>query len=87
VLAIGRASLDQGWVGVTAVEVDPEHRRRGLAVHVMRGLLGWAGEAGVADAYLQVADENAPALALYGRIGFGLHHRYHYRLVPPAEPR
>ena len=86
VLAIGRASLDQGWVGVTAVEVDPAHRRRGLAVHVMRGLLGWAAEAGVADAYLQVADENAPALALYGRIGFGLHHRYHYRLVPPAEP-
>jgi len=82
VLAIGRASLHQGWVGVTAVEVDPPHRRRGLATHVMRGLLGWAADAGVRDAYLQVADENAAALALYDRIGFAPHHRYHYRRAP-----
>lgn len=84
VLAIGRASLDRGWIGVTAVEVDPAHRRRGLASHVMRGLLHWAAEAGVPDAYLQVADENAAALALYDRLGFAPHHRYHYRLAPPG---
>jgi N-acetylglutamate synthase len=83
-LAIGRASLDRGWVGVTAVEVDPAHRRRGLASQVMRALLGWAADAGVRDAYLQVADENAAALALYDRLGFAPHHRYHYRLAPPG---
>jgi ribosomal protein S18 acetylase RimI-like enzyme len=84
VLAIGRASLDRGWIGVTAVEVDPAHRRRGLASHLMRALLDWAAEAGVRDAYLQVADENAAALALYDRLGFAPHHRYHYRLAPPG---
>src|SRR6266566_2516595 len=36
-VAIARASLDRGWVGVTAVEVDPDFRRQGLASHVMRG--------------------------------------------------
>ncbi len=82
VLAIARASLDRGWLGVTAVEVDPAQRRRGLASHVMRAVLGWAADAGVPDAYLQVADENAAALALYDRLGFAPHHRYHYRLAP-----
>ena len=31
VLAIARGSLDEGWLGVTAVEVEPSARRRGLA--------------------------------------------------------
>ncbi len=82
VLAIARASVDDGWVGVTAVEVDPAHRRRGLASHVMRELLRWADGLGAHSAYLQVAAENAPALALYDRLGFAPHHRYRYRLSP-----
>jgi ribosomal protein S18 acetylase RimI-like enzyme len=81
VLAIARASVDDGWVGVTAVEVDPAHRRRGLAGHVMHALLRWAAEHGATSAYLQVARENEAALALYDRLGFAPHHRYHYRIV------
>lgn len=82
VLAIARASVDEGWVGVTAVEVDPAHRRRGLASHVMRELLRWGAGLGAHSAYLQVAAENAPALALYDRLGFAPHHRYRYRIAP-----
>ena len=41
-----------------------------------------AAESGAPDVYLQVADENQAALALYDRIGFAPHHRYHYRLAP-----
>jgi N-acetylglutamate synthase len=82
VLAIARASIDDGWIGVTAVEVDPAHRRRGLGAHVMRALLEWAAERGADSAYLQVAVENGPALALYDRLGFSRHHRYHYRIAP-----
>jgi GNAT superfamily N-acetyltransferase len=86
VLAIARASVDDGWVGVTAVEVDQVHRRRGLGRHVMRALLEWAAERGATDAYLQVARENAAALALYDRLGFAPHHRYHYRIEPDGPP-
>ena len=88
VLAIARASVDEGWVGVTAVEVDPGHRRRGLGSQVMRELLRWAAERGATGAYLQVAVENDAALALYDRLGFAPHHRYHYRIVPgwPLTP-
>ena len=84
VLAIARGSVDRGWLGVTAVEVTAAARRQGLAGLVLRGLAGWAAGHGARSCYLQVAIENAPALALYGRAGFVDHHRYRYRLPPPA---
>jgi GNAT superfamily N-acetyltransferase len=78
-VAIARASVDAGWVGVTAVEVDPAWRRRGLARHVMRAVLAWSG---APDTYLQVAETNTAALALYAALGYAAHHRYSYRLAP-----
>ncbi|HEX6756290.1 MAG TPA: GNAT family N-acetyltransferase [Mycobacteriales bacterium] len=83
-VAIARASVDAGWVGVTAVEVDPGWRRRGLARHVMRGVLTWAARLGARDSYLQVSDDNAAALALYAGLGYAEHHRYSYRVAPSA---
>ncbi len=82
VVAIARAVLDAGWAGVTAVEVPPAHRRRGLALVVMRALAGWARAAGADRMWLQVADDNAAAHALYQRLGFHPHHRYRYLLGP-----
>jgi len=33
-------------------------------------------------AFLQVNDDNAPALAVYGRFGFATLYTYHYRARP-----
>ena len=79
VLAIARGSLDEGWLGVTAVEVEPSARRRGLAGVVLRELAGWAVGLGGVCCYLQVSPANAPALALYRAAGFVDHHWYQYR--------
>ncbi len=81
-LAIARGSVDAGWVGVTAVEVDEGHRRQGLGTAVMRAILDWAYARGAVSAYLQVADDNAAALALYDTMGFARHHSYHYTVSP-----
>lgn len=78
-LAIARAAVAAGWVGVAALEVVPSARRRGLASHVMRAAVEWAA---VPACYLQVAEDNAAALGLYDRLGFTTHHRYHYRREP-----
>jgi GNAT superfamily N-acetyltransferase len=88
--AVARGVVVEGWLCVTAVTVDERYRRQGLATAVMAGLGGWARTAGGHSCLLQVAASNDPALALYERLGFTEHHRYHYRLGPepgPSQPR
>ncbi len=46
----------------------------------------WALERGDRSAYLQVAERNAAARALYGAVGFTAHHGYHYRIGPTPPP-
>ena len=77
--AVGRGALSDGWLGITALTVAEEHRRRGLATAVTAALQRWAAEQGATSAYLQVTAGNAGARELYRRLGFIEHHRYHYR--------
>jgi len=42
----------------------------------------WATQRGATRAYLQVEERNAPAIALYGKMGFGTHHTYLTREAP-----
>lgn len=81
-IAIGRVAADAGWAGITAIETDPEHRRRGLATTVTVALATLAVSRGATGLYLQVEDGNAAARTLYEGMGFTGHHRYHYRIAP-----
>jgi N-acetylglutamate synthase len=79
-VAIARGVVDDRWLGVSAVEVDPASRRQGLAAAMMRRLWDWAvGEHDAVRSYLQVEWANAAALALYERLGYWPHHDYSYR--------
>lgn len=84
VVAVGRGIVDEGWLGVTAVTVGEDHRRRGLGSAIMTGLAAWGAEQGARSAYLQVAVENAPALQMYDRLGMRRHHDYQYRRLDSA---
>jgi N-acetylglutamate synthase len=83
VVAVGRGAVDEDWLGVMAVEVEPEYRRRGLATAVMAGLARWGAAQGAKRSYLQVGVDN-PAGALYERLGYWVHHDYRYRTDPSA---
>ncbi|WP_405857277.1 GNAT family N-acetyltransferase [Streptomyces sp. NBC_00090] len=76
--AIGRCVVDGRWAGFMAVEVDPTHRRRGLATSVMTALARQALDEGASAAWLQVEAENDGARALYDGMGFAAHHHYHH---------
>ncbi len=86
-IAIGRVAAAEGWAGLTAIEVDPVHRRCGLATVVTAALAARAAAQGAAHLYLQVEDGNQAARTLYGRIGFAAHHGYHYRVAPARTGR
>ncbi|WP_405731590.1 GNAT family N-acetyltransferase [Streptomyces sp. NBC_00028] len=84
--AIGRCVVDGRWASFAAVEVGPEHRRRGLATEVMAALARRALDEGASAAWLQVETENAGARALYAGMGFAAHHAYHHYREPAAGP-
>lgn len=81
-VAIGRGTVDDGWLGVTAVEVVEQFRRQGLARAVMQALHAWGRDHGAARSYLAVTSENDAALQLYRSIGYRPHHDYRYRTEP-----
>lgn len=78
--AIGMAVVDGAWVGLFEIGTVPARRRRGLATAVIAQLLDWGHQHGARSAYLQVMAANAPARALYNRLGFAETYRYWYRV-------
>lgn len=78
--AVGLGVVDGDMICVLDVATRPEMRGRGLARRVVGALLAWARQQGARTAMLQVGADNAPAIALYRRLGFVEVYRYHYRL-------
>lgn len=76
--ARGGASLDDDWLGVFSLEVDPDHQRRGLGRLVLAELLDWGASQGATTVWLHVEDSNDAALTLYEALGFRTHHRNRY---------
>jgi GNAT superfamily N-acetyltransferase len=83
VVAVARGSLAESWAGLTAMEVDPEYRRRGLAGAVIASVAEWGWRNGARSIQLQVGETNEGAQALYRSAGFELHHTYAYLTPTP----
>lgn len=68
-LIICRIAADE--MEILTVGVPPAARRRGVALSLMNAALEIAGQRSAAAAFLEVDVANAPAIALYERLGFG----------------
>jgi ribosomal protein S18 acetylase RimI-like enzyme len=79
VAACGLAVLEAPWVGLYDIVTRQDARRRGHAARVVNSLMAWGRDNGAASAYLQVMIDNAPALALYAKLGFREAYQYAYR--------
>jgi ribosomal-protein-alanine N-acetyltransferase len=71
-----------GEMEVLTIGVDPAARRAGLGKALVAAALGAARQAGAEAAFLEVAADNAAAVALYAGLGFrraGLRRAYYDR--------
>ena len=78
-VAVGIGVDHDDLVGLFCLAVDPARRRSGLGSAMVRALLAGAR---ARTAYLQVEKANAPAVALYERLGFAEAYRYCHRVAP-----
>ena len=77
--AAGLGVVTGDWMGVFEVVVAQAFRGRGLGRKLMNALRGWAWGEGARRAYLQVMEDNQPAIELYRRLGFETEYPYWYR--------
>lgn len=79
-VCFGLAVAQDGWVGLFDIVTNPLERRKGHARRLVGALLDWGRRQGARAAYLQVMQNNAPALNLYAGLGFAEAYSYWYRV-------
>lgn len=81
VMACGQFVREGDLVGLYDVFTSPPFRGRGLAARLCAWMLAQARERGARHAYLQVSADNAAAISVYRRLGFGDGYGYHYLIA------
>jgi ribosomal protein S18 acetylase RimI-like enzyme len=79
VVATGLAIVEDDCAGLFDIATHEQARRQGHARTVVASLLRAARAMGARHAYLQVASDNVPAIALYREFGFEEGYTYWYR--------
>ena len=84
VVCTAQIGIEGALAGLFDVLTADSARGKGHATLACASLLSWAWQHGAEFAYLQVSADNAPALAVYRRLGFETAYTYHYRGRPGA---
>lgn len=80
ITATGLGILDREYIGIYAIHVADGFRHKGYAQAIIKTLLKKSMASGASKAYLQVVSDNAPARALYQKIGFHKLYSYWFRV-------
>lgn len=80
IVATGLGIMDRDYIGVYAIHVREDYRRKGLGRVIVTRLLREGYERGAAHSYLQVVSTNIAAKSLYRSIGFRIAYRCWFRV-------
>lgn len=80
-VGVAYVAIDNAIAMIHAIEVAPQHRRKGGGTILIRGAASFAAEHGAASLALAVTESNTHARALYERLGMECAGRYHYRVM------
>lgn len=80
-IGAGFGVVVDGLLASFEVAVAEAHRRQGHARRLMAALHAFGAREGAGEAFLQVEEANAPAIALYESLGYRLAYPYWYRLL------
>ncbi len=78
--AAGLAAAEGRFCGIECMATRAAARRSGGAARVLAALEAWARVQGATTLWLQVMESNAPARALYDKLGFRAVGGYRYRV-------
>lgn len=81
IAGVGLGVVEQDWLGLFSIRTLPEYRRKGVAWSVNCALAMWGEDHGAKQVFLQVEEENEPALRLYESMGFETIYTYWYRIL------
>jgi GNAT superfamily N-acetyltransferase len=85
--AVGLVVCEDDLAGLFCIAVEPDRRRHGLGTQIVAALAAHALAHGARELYVEVEERNAPALALYARLGFTRRYGYVHRVAPGAGRR
>ena len=84
--AIAREAADEAEI--ITIATDPAHRRSGVGKALMRDIIRRLHGDRIARLFLEVSEDNAPAIALYRNLGFrkvGLRKGYYASAATPDD--
>lgn len=79
-VACGFGVLERDWFGLFDIVTHPDYRQHGFGTQLVAGMLRWAKSQGAKKSYLQVMENNAPALGLYAKLEYADAYGYWYRV-------
>ncbi|MEF2967706.1 GNAT family N-acetyltransferase [Paenibacillus sp. M1] len=80
IVSCGLGVVERDYIGLYGIMTDAEYRNRGFGEQMILNLLQWGKANGANHSYLAVVANNAPAQALYAKIGYKEVYRHWYRV-------
>ena len=84
-VGVAFVAVDGDIAMIHAIEIAAEHRRKGGGALLFHGAASFAAERGADWLALAVTEANAPARALYEKLGMTCSGRYHYRIASASH--